>query len=402
MRSRLYSALLEDHFDANRQMAFVSGPRQVGKTTVARQAQRERGAGVYLNWDVPDHRLHILDGASEVAAIAGLDELREERSLIVLDELHKAPDWKQFLKGLFDGYGERADILVTGSGNLETFRGGGESLMGRYFSYRMHPFSVGELGVWSPPGSSLLRPPRRVNALDDLLRFGGFPEPLERAEETFHTRWRTLRSQQLVREEVSNLTAIQELDQLEVLAELLRRQAGELMNYSSIAGRIRVAVDTVTRWLTTLSALYYCFKVRPWHRNIARALRKQPKFYLWDWSAVPDPGKRRENLMASALLKSTHLWTDLGYGDFELYFIRDKQQHEVDFLVTRDDEPWFLVEVKSSASRSVSPALERFQEQTGAAHAFQVAFDADYVDRDCFEASRPLIVPARTLLSQLV
>lgn len=198
-----------------------------------------------------------------------------------------------------------------------------------------------------------------------------------------------------------NLTAIRELDRLEVLIELLRRQSGELANYSSLAKQIKMTVDTVTRWLSTLEALYYTFAIRPWHRNVARSLRKQPKYYVWDWSIVRDEGARNETFVASCLLRATHIWTDLGLGEFGLHYLRDKQKNEVDFLVSRDDEPWLLVEVKTSKNRSLSANLVRFADELNVDHAMQVAIDADFVDKDCFSLDRPMIVPARTFLTQL-
>jgi len=173
------------------------------------------------------------------------------------------------------------------------------------------------------------------------------------------------------------------------------------VSYASLSRQVRASVDSIRRWVRTLEALYFCFSVRPWYHNVARSLRKEPKIYLWDWSQLDDAGARFENLVASALLKSVHLWTDLGYGEFSLHYIRDKEKREVDFVVIRDGQPWFLVEVKGSESARLSPQLERFQGQTGASHAFQVALDALPVERDCFAVTRPVIVPARTFLTQL-
>lgn len=400
-RARLWGGVLKEHFESNRQMAFVSGPRQVGKTTLARQLATERRHSTYLNWDVPDDRIILLGGASEVAREAGLDQMRGEKTLVVIDEVHKFDAWKPLLKGLFDAYSERSDILVTGSGNLETFRSGGESLMGRYFSYRMHPFSPGGLVDVTPPGPALVRPPSPCEEFDELLKFGGFPEPFLRSDETFHRRWSRLRAQQLLEEDINTLTAIRDLDRLEVLTELLRRQSGELTNYSSLAKQIKMTVDTVTRWLSTLEALYYAFSIRPWYQNVARSLRKQPKYYVWDWSIVRDEGARHETFVASCLLRATHIWTDLGLGEFGLHYLRDKQKNEVDFLVSRDDEPWLLVEVKTSKNRSLSASLVRFADELNVDHALQVAIDADFVEEDCFSLERPMIVPARTFLTQL-
>ena len=159
---------------------------------------------------------------------------------------------------------------------------------------------------------------------------------------------------------------------------------------------------TIRSWIETLCSLYYCYELRPWSKNIARALIKEPKYFLWDWAQVSDMGARAENFVASHLLKAVHFWTDAGFGRYDLYYIRDKDQREVDFLVTHQDEPWFLVEVKMSDNKGIAPALSYFQKATGAKHAFQVVLDLPWVNRNCFEENRPVIVPARTFLSQLV
>ncbi len=162
------------------------------------------------------------------------------------------------------------------------------------------------------------------------------------------------------------------------------------------------SVDTIRRWISSLESLYFSFSIRPWSANIPKALRKQPKIYLWDWSLIPDTGSRNENFIACHLLKASQWWTDIGLGNYQLYFIRDKERREVDFLLTRDNQPWLLVEVKSSGKATLSPHLARFQKKTGAPHALQVAIDHDYVDGDCFSLRRPTIVPAKTFLSQLI
>lgn len=393
---------LRDSFRSNRQMLFVSGPRQVGKTTLARQLAEDFRGGSYFNWDDQGHREAILAGPERVAALVGLQRLREEKPFCAFDELHKYRHWRDFLKGFFDSWENRAHVLVTGSARLDVFKRAGDSLMGRYFPYTLHPLSVAEI-VRPERDDSLTRPPRRMDeeAWQSLWRFGGFPEPFLKAEQRFHTRWNRLRNEQMLREDLRDLTRIQELGQIEMLATNLARHVGQLTGFSKLAREIRVSVDTVRRWIATLESLYYCFSVRPWHRNVTRALRKEPKYYLWDFSRVEDPGARAENLVASALLKATHWWTESGQGEFGLYFVRDKQKHEVDFLVTRDQKPWFLAEVKSSGRADLSRSLALFQEQTGAEHAFQIGLDLAYEDADCFAHRGPIIVPARTFLSQL-
>jgi len=356
----------------------------------------------YFNWDDTDDRALILNGQKEISEALGLNRLMAELPLCMFDELHKYRDWRNFLKGFFDKNEKKTRILVTGSASLKTFRRSGDSLMGRYFSYTLHPISVAEcLDVKG--GRILNRQPASIgkDEWEALWKYGGFPEPFLRASQDFYNLWKHLKTEQLFREDLRDLTRIQELDQMEMLARLLRTQVGQLTSYSYMAKTVRISVDTVRRWIATLESLYFCFTVRPWYKNVARSLRKEPKYYLWDWSQLDDAGARAENMVASALLKAVHWWTETGKGDFGLYFLRDKQKHEVDFLVTRNQHPWFLAEVKSSGSQ-LSKSLMYFQKQTQAEHAFQVALDAEYVDRDCFEFNSPIIVPGKTFLSQLV
>ena len=207
---------------------------------------------------------------------------------------------------------------------------------------------------------------------------------------------------QLFNEDLRDLTKIQDFGQMEILAELLQSQSTKLTNYSSLANKINVSVDTVRRWIQVLKSFYYCFIIRPWTKNVTRSLIKEPKIFLWDWSLVEDPGARVENFIASHLLKAIHYWTDYGFGEYGLYFLRDKEKREVDFLVTKNKKPWFIIDVKTAENKGLTKSLHYFQEITRATHAFQVVFDADYVDEDCFSHTEPISVPARTLLSQLI
>jgi hypothetical protein len=397
-RPRLYAELLSEHLKTQRQMAFVTGPRQVGKTTTCRGL-----SDVYLDWDNVDHRRVLLGGPAETARHLGLEKLSERPVRAVFDEFHKNRRWKNFLKGFFDTYGDRVRCLVTGSARLDVFRRGGDSLMGRYFRFRMHPLSIGELLRPSPPGPELVRPPALLAGADEraLLEHGGFPEPFEKRDPRFTRRWQDLRREQLIREDVRDLTRFQDLSQIETLALLLADRSGGQLVYSNLASEVGAAVDTLRRWVDALSAFHYGFLVRPWFKNVGRSLRKEPKWYLRDWSQVADPGARAETFVACHLLKAVEGWTDLGHGRFDLHYLRDKEKREVDFLVVRDRRPWFLVEVKASDA-ALSPALARFQSATGAPHAFQAVMDAEPVKADCFARRSPSIVPARTLLSQLL
>lgn len=394
---RLYESVLSDHLATHRQMAFVSGPRQVGKTTTC------GGLGtVYLDWDNQDHREIILRGPASVAAHAELGVVSESPVLLTLDELHKYHRWKSFLKGFFDTYEDRVRIMVTGSSRLEVYRRGGDSLMGRYFSFRMHPLSLAEL-IRTKPGEDLIGPPAPVPSEEwnALLEHGGYPEPFLARNQRFSGRWRRTRAAQLFKEDVRDLTRIQHLDQISTLGRSLDGRSGEQLVYSSLARSIRVSENTVRSWIATLVSLHYGFLVRPWHKNVTRSLRKEPKWFLRDWSGVSDAGQRAETLVACHLLKAVDGWTDQGHGEFELRYIRDKEKREVDFLVVRDGEPWFLVEAKSSDT-VLSPSLVYFHRQLQSEHAFQVVVTADYLDADAFAYHDPVVVPFRTLFSQLV
>lgn len=395
---RIYDAVLADHLENNRQMAFVSGPRQVGKTTTCRGQ-----AHAYVNWDDLDHRELILAGPRHIVDAFKLDRLSDTQPVLLFDELHKFPSWKSFLKGFYDSYAEQVRITVTGSSRLTVYRRGGDSLMGRYFQYRMHPFSVAEATAQRLPRHGIVRAPAPIDdaQFTALWRHGGFPEPFLRRDDRFTRRWQSLRSAQLVREEVRDLTQVQHLDQLEILVRLLNARSAEQLIYGNIAKLVRVAPDTVRRWIAALCDLHLGFLVRPWFNNVSRSLRKEPKWFLRDWSLVQDEGQRAETFIACHLLKAVEGWNDLGLGSFELGYIRDKERHEVDFLVARNGSPWLLVEAKHDDDR-MNPCLERYQRSLTVPHAFQVTVNADYVDSDCFKRpDRPWIVPARTFLAQL-
>ena len=298
-----------------------------------------------------------------------------------------------------------AIIIVTGSSRMDVYRRGGDSLMGRYFLYRMHPFSVAEtLAQDLPNPRRIVRPPKKVRAADfeALWNHGGYPEPFLKRDQRFSRRWQTLRLAQLVREDVRDLTQIHQLDQLETFARLLLQRSSHQLVYGNLAKDVRVSIDTVRRWVGALQKLHLGFLIRPWFKNVTRSLRKEPKWFLRDWAAIQDPGDRAETFVACHLLKAVDGWNDMGLGNFELGYLRDKEKREVDFVVVRDAQPWFLVEVKNH-DESIGGSLKYYQDQVKAPFAFQVVMDADYVDADCFTKPRdPVIVPAKTFLSQLL
>lgn len=399
---RVYETLLGDHFARNRQMAFLSGPRQVGKTTLAETALPE---AKIFNYDKPADARTIAAGADRVAEAANLADPLAARRGIVFDELHKFSGWKRFLKGFFDTAGKGLKVAVTGSARLDVYKRGGDSLMGRYIPYRIHPLTVGELAESDVDLEKTLQAPRPVSrdALDSLLRFGGYPEPFLQGEVRFYNQWKRLRLESLFQEDLRDLSRVQDIRGVRTLAELLTSRVGGGINVAGLASDLSVSPDTAKAWIGILESLYWCFSVRPWFRNVANAIRKQSKIYLWDWSLAPDGGARAENLVASHLLKSVHWWTDAGLGDFALHYLRTKPGAEVDFLVAKDGAPFLLVECKASARESLSPALSDFARRLGTPYAFQVALDAPPSDLDPRELeNRPSKIAALDLFKLLV
>ena len=401
---RLYLEVIKEHFASNRQMLFIMGPRQVGKTTTCMKLKKEYPNFFYFTWDNYTDRELILDGPNAIASKIGLSSLKETTPLVVFDEIHKFSDWKNFLKGLYDSFPNKLHILVTGSARLDVYKKGGDSLMGRYFLYHFHPITLAEILNTNFREEEILPQPQKIKAEDfeKLWKYGGYADPFLKNNLRFFNRWKNLRFKQLFQEEIRDLTKIQGIAQLEILAKLLKNNAGQQTSYTTLSKAIKTTNVTVRRWTETLNSLYYSFEIRPWSKNISRSLIKEPKYYLWDWSEIDDLGAKSENFIASHLLKATHFWTDLGLGQYDLYYLRDKDKKEVDFVVVKNGNPWFLVEVKYKNQKAISKNLEYFQKATKAKHAFQVVIDMPYVNKNCFEEETPVIVPALTFLSQLI
>ena len=284
---------------------------------------------------------------------------------------------------------------MTGSSRLDVYRKGADSLMGRYFIYRMHPLSVAELGHQKMPEKEISRP-HFVSKSDYeyLERFGGFPEPLLKHNVRFFNHWKQTRFKLLFREELRDVTRINEVGQVELLAEFIRQQPDQLLNYASLSRKIRASQDSIRRWIEVLASLYYCYLIRPWTKNVSRSLLKEPKVYLTDWSLVDEPGARFENMVACHLLKAVTWWQDTGIGEYGLHFLRTKDKREVDFIVSKDGLPWFIVEAKASQTHPLSKNLAYFQTRINAKHAFQVVADAEFEKVDCFAYGYPVKVPA--------
>lgn len=400
---RIYSEILENHLEKNDQMAFIAGPRQVGKTTVVKEALKSSEENVYLNWDVPADRRKILSFFEQSIPFVNLDVRTRKKLIVAFDEIHKFKHWKNFLKGFYDLYKDDLRIIVTGSAKLNVYKKGGDSLMGRYFLYRMHPLSVSEI-LNRGNSKDIINSPGSFSAaqMDRLLEFGGFPVPYLREDKVIFNQWQKLRWEQFFQEEIRELSRIYDIAQMETLAMILSEQIGQLLNYARLSNKVQISLNTVRNWIHVLEEMYFCFRIKPWHKNVARSLIKEPKIYLWDWSNVKEKGARIENMVAAHLLKAVNFWVDNGLGEFDLFFLRDKEKREVDFLITKEQKPWLLIEVKTRSKEALSPNLKFFQDQIQAEYAFQLAFDLEYDEFDFRDLKKPMIISMATFLSQLV
>jgi predicted AAA+ superfamily ATPase len=356
--------------DLAEKMVFLGGPRQVGKTTLALWLAREHYKGFdYLNWDNRDDRRRILRS-----------EFRGGAELLVFDEVHKYKDWKNHLKGIFDVHKDRFRIIVTGSARLDIFRRGGDSLMGRYHYYRLHPFSLAEyleMKSGLPPFEEIRIPgedPDAEKALSSLLTLGGFPEPLLRGRERTLRRWQNERVERLVSEDIRDLQAIREIAMVHLLTGLIPGKVGSLFSINALREDLQVSHKTLSNWMEVLERFYYLFRMYPFTHSRIRSLKKESKVYLWDWSEVPDRAARLENLVAAHLLKLCHFLHDVEGYRADLYYLRDADGREVDFLVTVGEKPWFAVEVKSSYAY-LSRNLTYFGSRLAIPQLFQIVGD---------------------------
>ncbi len=330
--------------DLLRKLVILTGPRQVGKTSLAKSLIADLQPAQYLNWDIAEDR-----------AILQRRSWDRSAKLLVMDEIHKMPGWKAWLKGLVDGRAPDQALLVTGSARMDTFRQSGESLAGRYFSWRLHPVSVRE---WCAHSGAT-----PADALRHLMRRGGFPEPCLAENDDEAARWRSQYATDLVREDVLEFSRLHEITALKLFLDMLRQRVGSPLSVASIARDLAIAPNTLKRYLDILQALFIVFTVQPWHRNIGRALLQAPKVYFYDTGMVADdPGARLENAVATMLLKHVQFRRDSLGKDTGLHYIRTKDGAEVDFALSEDDALTHLLECKHADPNPHRPLL-RFAQQ---------------------------------------
>ncbi len=359
--------------DLKDKMVFISGPRQVGKTTLSLQIADQFFPGEYgyMNWDNREDRRSILGG-----------RLPAGRRLLIYDEIHKYRHWKNYLKGVYDKHRSKVKILVTGSARLDIYKKGGDSLLGRYHAYRLHPLSSRELlgGEYGPASLEQLtfseEHGRYGESFDSLFKFGGFPELAVKRSERELRRWHNERADRLIKEDIRDMENLRDLSALQVLVELLPDKVGSLFSVNSLREDLSVTHKTIASWIDILERFYYHFRIYPFRHKRIRSLRKEPKLYLWDWSEIKDEDARLENMVASHLLKLCHFLFDARGYKAQLHYLRDRDQREADFLVTIDNRPWFCVETKRAFKKVPAP-LTYFGERLKIPLMFEVVKDRE-------------------------
>lgn len=400
--------IFDDEMTANK-MLFLTGPRQVGKTTFAKMWLESIGSkNTYFNWDDPSVMMEYKKNPLYFRNVID-EKIKNKPVPLVFDEVHKHTAWRDILKGLYDTNRERMSLLVTGSSRLGFVRKSGDSLVGRYFSYQMFPLGLPEVvGDFSyllqderplTDGESLIRLAREadtkaaIDGLEQLLKFGGFPEPFLKGSDRFHRRWQNDYKALLTKEEVRDFSRIQDIRGLETMVELLPTKVGYNLSIPSMVNVLKISHKTIKNWIEVLKGVYLVFTISPWHRNIKRSIIKEKKLYFFEWSLIFESGSRFENFLAVNLLRMAVRFTEIGLGNFDLFYIRDKEKREVDFVLVKDNEPIALFEAKESDLRISK--LGRFYSKKMNIPLFQIVHKAKKVEAfpgNCF------IIPATNFL----
>jgi predicted AAA+ superfamily ATPase len=338
--------------DSKKKMVFLTGPRQSGKTTLVLDLLKDLH-GIYLNWDDQDHRRQILKR-----------DWSDEETYVALDEIHKYSRWKNFLKGTYDTQKDKHRFIVTGSAKLDIYKKGQDSMLGRFFSWRVHPLCLSELKHHFKNNDE--------SNLDKLIKLGGFPEPFFEGREVYAKRWRKEKLKLVFRQDIQELESIKDISLLELFYQGITERVRSEIVVSNMARDLEIAPKTAKSWLNILEKTYAVFVVPPYGKGIAKAITKTPKVYLYDNGEVyGDEGAKFENLVATHLYKRIQFLEDL-YGDkYELNYLRDKNGHEVDFVILKNNRPVCLIEAKLNETTR-SKSLYYYKERLKVDHCLQL------------------------------
>jgi len=394
-----------EELSCEKNMIFLTGPRQAGKTTLARMISDSFANQLYFNWDIPEDQIRLVQNPSFFESVKRRDSTAP---LIILDEIHKYRHWKNYLKGIYDKFHDTYKFLVSGSGRLDIYQKGGDSLAGRYLLFHLWPFTIAELGNRNLQIEQFLKNPLQISMKgitelqsiwNRLAKVSGFPEPYLAGRITTYRRWSNTYSRQLIHEDIRDLTGVKSIKDMETLYYLLPSRTGSTISIPSLSRDLKVSYNSVHKWLSSFERFFLVFCISPWTKKISRAIQKERKIYLWDFPRIEDPAARFENMAAMELQRAVTAWNDLGYGRFELHFIKNKEHQEVDFLIANEHKPILLIETKL-ADREPSAALKKFQSALGIP-AVQLINEGVEYSMLTNNNQQILVAPAFQWLSQL-
>ena len=371
MNKRTLYKELWDQLSADKSLVILAGPRQSGKTTFARDiAAKDFSDTIYFNWDIANDKRRLI--ADPIFFSKDPRSSVSSKPLVILDEIHKYRDWKNYLKGIYDQFAGEYQFLVTGSGRLEFSRKAGDSLAGRFLKFHIFPLTLAELSGHRRALKEFMDNPlegfddapsgKTADAFKSLWEFSGFPEPFTKGRKTFWSTWATAYGQQIVRDDLRTVADIRNLDMVETLFALVPSRVASPLSINNLAGDLQVAFDTVKNWLLLFDSFYLTFRLAPWTGKITRSILKEKKIYLFNFPVIEDEAARFENLIALEFLRAVETWNDHGLGKFSLHYLRNKEKQEVDFLIVENNRPFLLVETKLSDEAPAANLLT-FQDQ---------------------------------------
>jgi len=364
MRRLIYENIWKK-LSAYKQMVFIAGPRQAGKTTLTQILAEDFTNYLYFNWDILEEKRKLIENPSFYEEVNLNDN---SVPLIIFDELHKYSNWKNYLKSVYDKDKGNYKFVVSGSGRLDMYQKGGDSLAGRYFIFYLWPFTLAELAgnnlsfeqFWSNPIEVHTCTNKTQSIWNNLSLFSGFPDPYLNEADQFYQIWTNTYKKQLLREDIRDLTSLRSFENVEILFSLLPSKIGNPLSMASLARDIHVSFDSVRSWIEIFENFFMVFRIPPWSQKISRAITKEKKLYLFDYASIESPGAKFENMVALELFRAISNWNDLGLGNFSLHYLRNREKEEVDFLLSNNHNPLLLIETKLSDDNAAK-SLIKFQ-----------------------------------------
>lgn len=374
MKKRSLYKNIWDKLSSDKSLIMLAGPRQSGKTTFARDiAAKDFSDIIYFNWDIAEDKRLLID--DPVFFSKAPRSSVSSKPLVILDEIHKYRNWKNYLKGVYDQFEKDYQFLVTGSGRLEFSRKTGDSLAGRFLKFHIFPFTLAELSsdrrsledFMDDPlrgFNAVLKSNKSRQAFEALWELSGFPEPFINSKKTFWRAWSASYGQQIIRDDLRTIADIRNLDLIETLFALIPSRVGSPFSINNLAEDLQVAFDTAKNWLMLFDAFYLTFRLSPWTAKISRSILKEKKIYLFNYPVIEEESARFENLVALEFLRAIEAWNDYGLGRFSMHYLRNKDKQEVDFLIAESNKPFLLIETKLTDDKPAANLLN-FQNVLG-------------------------------------